>query len=186
MIEMEGMFQTPIQSNPSNFFVGVTILKESDDASKDFAGAMTIWHQSSRSGSNEPDRRSHNRSAVVTSWPNEHWTSKEDSVQLLAGPGSSDLFPWLPFTETCVRMDQEGTSITREAREILLLADIPEEGEAETAPPKWSKTDHPSGRQTATEEAMIGTKPARHVVSIPQRVMTIIRHTFLRQQEHNE
>jgi hypothetical protein len=33
-------------------------------------------------------------------------------------------------------MDQEGTSITREAREILLLADIPEEGEAETAPPK--------------------------------------------------
>jgi hypothetical protein len=46
-----------IQSNPSNFFAGVTILKESDQASEDFAGAMTIWQQSQKSGSNEPDRK---------------------------------------------------------------------------------------------------------------------------------
>jgi hypothetical protein len=53
---MEGMFRTPIQSNPSNFFAGATNLKQSDHASEDFAGAITIWlswHQSWRSGSNE-------------------------------------------------------------------------------------------------------------------------------------
>ncbi len=37
---MERMFQTPIQSNPSNFFAGVMILNESSHASKDFGSLV--------------------------------------------------------------------------------------------------------------------------------------------------